>query len=150
MDETCLPILTKPEETLAEVLLNPPDERSWRRLTLGFVSDKWHKVVDEVERDYGGNVDDYCNDLTWRDRLGTILLSVPAITRRKIAQVLDPVDERFVLATRSDESDPLGQYYAHGPGWWWRRLPIRLPRLLVESLGHEAISSTGSHPGQPH
>jgi hypothetical protein len=137
MDPSELPKLTEEEQQRLERLLNPPGARSRRYLTVDLALGKWRSVVSEVERGYAGNADDYWYDLTWRDRLDVAMTGVPEETQRKIAQALGLLDERFKRVTVPDESDLLGQYYRHGEGWWWRRLPTKVHGLLAQSFGFE-------------
>jgi hypothetical protein len=139
MDGNGIPDLTSDEEQFLQRF----GERVMSRArgphpvwTLARAVGRWQRLVQDVEHGYGavGGVDDYCYDLTGRDEIQQLLDAVPADLRLKIATVVDPLDERFLRATRLDEDDVLGQFYRHGAGWWWRRLPLIINGALVPHL----------------
>src|SRR5262249_27412528 len=124
MDRGGIPDLTSDEERFLQRF----GERAMGRArgpdpawTLPRALGRWRRLIQDVEHGYGavGGVDDYCYDLTGRDEIQQLLDAAPADLRHKIATVVDPIDERFLRATRPDDEEVLGQFYRHGIGWWW-------------------------------
>lgn len=124
-----------PEE---RALLAPLEIRffTWAGSTRTFdaAAAEWEGIAEEVGGGYRGDVDDYTNDLTARDRLEEVIRAVPAPLGRTLAARVAPADARFERATRPDERDLLATFHRHGAGWWWRRLPLVVPDLLARTL----------------
>ncbi len=101
-------------------------ERARRPMSLSSLLSSWAGIVDEIEGGYEATIDDYTNDLATRDLIDDAIGSVPESIKEKLESAVKPLDERFVGATRPDETQLIGQYFNHGPEWWWSRLPVTL------------------------
>jgi hypothetical protein len=90
-----------------------------------------------VEEGYGERsmVYDYASQLHRRDLLEDYLIAAPEALKRKVEDALTPLDTRFKDVTRPDDADRIGEYYEHGTGWWWWRLPLKMSGSLAEDLG---------------
>lgn len=108
--------------------------RAHHPVTVDSLVASWRRFVGEVERGYEDTIDDYTNDLTGRDLLEEALAPAPAALRISLRDDIQPLDERFERATQPDESAMLAAFVQVGPGWWWKRLPVKLVGALAASL----------------
>ena len=105
--------------------------RSKKEVTLNGLLNGWAEFVRQVERGYTFSIYDYINDLSVRDVLEDVLLSIRDSARTKVRAVLMPLDERFEKATRKIEK-PLVP--ADDSRRWWFRVPLVLAGELKEDL----------------
>jgi hypothetical protein len=94
-------------------------ENAGFRITADRLLDKWSHLVDEVERGYDDNIDDYRNDLDSRKLLQEAIDALPADTARRLRSEIDPLDAQFLSATVRTSPPPWSG------GWWAERIPRR-------------------------
>jgi hypothetical protein len=99
----------------------------------GMIS-RWRSAVDEVESGYEGNIDDYINDLSNRERIREIADALTEYHRHAVSALVDPIDARFRRATREDSTKVVRKFTTYGTGWWWARLPCQLGGALLSTI----------------
>jgi hypothetical protein len=109
-----------------------------RPITLDYLYGRWSDFVREVERGYDASIYDYTNDLSVRDMVEDILLSVGDSTREKLNTALQPYDSRFYQATTEAVRALLISKAATG-GSWRRRIPLKLHGELEADLRAEGL-----------
>ncbi|HEY2675014.1 MAG TPA: hypothetical protein VGJ07_32195 [Rugosimonospora sp.] len=112
-------------------------ERGWpKRFTIQLMLSEWSQFVSEVEDGYDGSLEEYGNDLSYRDYLAEVWPLVTPHIRDVWRDELAGVDERFRAATVEDSDSAAGADVRAGGGadGWWHR---RLPRLLVSALADD-------------
>jgi hypothetical protein len=110
--------------------------KSRRRWTIEEIIAQWSRFTAKVETgdDERSTVDDYTHWLSYRDIIQEVLDAAPYPLGAKLVVIVEPIDRRFAQATRPDPDDILSQFYDHGNGWWWRRLPVRVRGQLAVDL----------------
>ena len=101
----------------------------WREATLNEQVEAWGSLVETVETGYTMTVDDYTNDLAVREWLERVLPMLTHSLQQSLEDRLEPLDERFRLAT----VEPKHRMPGAGSEWWYR-----LPRVLVAELAEDA------------
>jgi hypothetical protein len=102
-------------------------ERGWRRqFTVNEMTDAWRSLVEQIERGYSWEVEEYTNDLSCRDWLALAWPMLTENVRAHRESELDELDARFRTATTDDHDGRLARFYRieTKDGWWWRRIPL--------------------------
>ena len=100
---------------------------------LGLI-EEWSSVVAEIEQGYKLTIYDYINDITVRDDIAETMQLLTEAGKSRLAEWVDPIDERFLRATREV---PLPVSYPSAEPrdrWWWYRIPERLGEDLASDL----------------
>jgi len=100
---------------------------------LGLI-EEWSSVVAEIEQGYKLTIYDYINDITVRDDIAEMMQLLTEAGKSRLAEWVDPIDERFLRATREV---PLPVSYPSAEPrdrWWWYRIPKRLGEDLASDL----------------
>jgi hypothetical protein len=100
---------------------------------LGLI-EEWSSVVAEIEQGYKLTIYDYINDITVRDDIAEMMQLLTETGKSRLAEWVDPIDERFLRATREV---PLPVSYPSAEPrdrWWWYRIPERLGEDLASDL----------------
>ncbi len=99
---------------------------------------RWSSLTAEVEKGYNDSIYEYTNDLGTRDLLARINSELSEDGQNKLASMLAPLDDRFLLATI-----PLSQSIRAGKdelsAWWWYRAPRKLTEELKKDLVKEGV-----------
>lgn len=103
----------------------------------------WADLVTEVEAEYALPDYEYINDVSIRDLLDDLVRGAPDDVGGRLREMLSPVDERFVRATRPIDA-PLIEDAAPG-AFWWRRVPLRLNVELEADLRRRGVIGYASH-----
>jgi hypothetical protein len=92
-------------------------------------------------------VQDLIGVLAIRDRVEALLTEAPEVLARKVREVLDEFDEKYLAITVKDGDDRLVRLGSVSPdreGWWWHRIPGVGPvRVELDLLA----AGAGSEPG---
>jgi len=102
-------------------------ERGWRKqFTVNEMTDAWRQLVEQIERSYSWEVEEYTNDLSCRDWLALAWPMLTENVRAHRASELNELDARFRTATTDDHDGRLARFYRieTKDGWWWRRIPL--------------------------
>jgi hypothetical protein len=93
----------------------------------------WQTLAMSADR-YVATIEDYTNDLTARDGLEMVLGQCQGPLHAKLKASIEQADREFLVRTRNDDDDALGQLYRidESAGWWWKRRPAAGP--LAEYL----------------
>lgn len=110
-------------------------ERARFSITLDGLLSDWEAFVKQVEEGYPSGVDEYTNDLSARDLLEEILLSISGPPKRRLARLIRPLDDRFKAATCPDDGRLLSRFLDLPDRWWWSRIPGKLAGELASSIG---------------
>jgi hypothetical protein len=96
--------------------------------------ENWSDVVAYIERGYNLTIEDYENDIWRRDDIDEVMQLLSEAGRKAYAELLAPIDERFVQAT-FEVPIPISPL-AEGSleRWWWRRVPKRMGDDMLEWL----------------
>jgi hypothetical protein len=114
-------------------------ERGWpKRFTIQLMLSAWSQLVSEVEDGYDGSLEEYGNDLSYRDYLAEVWPLVTPRIRDVWRDELAGADERFRAATVEDSDSAAG-----ADGWWHRRLPRFLVGALADDLRMPRRESAG-------
>lgn len=82
---------------------------------------RWQRFTSRLHaRPYGSWPDDYCFELSWRDRLQESLKSEPD---EGLARDVAEADSIFLEATFEWTPSPLRRYCRISDDWWWLRIP---------------------------
>lgn len=107
----------------------------WRDVEPGALVSRWKNFVDRCEEGYGGNAEDYFNDLTSRDSLEKALNSVELRRFPELALLHEEVrltDVRFRAILIPDVFPKLPEES------WWARGVVRFARgRLVDDMRRE-------------
>lgn len=99
---------------------------------------RWMKFVGQVEDGYNDSIYEYANDLAVRDVIEKILTdSSREFSNRLLAEV-NPLDRRFLDATRQ-VSRPVRRQHERALSPFWYRVPINLEPELYTDLQSEGI-----------
>jgi hypothetical protein len=101
-------------------------ERGWRKQSVNEMTDAWRQLVEQIERGYSWEVEEYTNDLSCRDLLALAWPMLTENVRAHRKSELDELDARFRTATTDDHDGRLARFYRTETkdGWWWRRIPL--------------------------
>ena len=128
--------LTEKEERLLAALL----PETTRHRTFPELLGRWRRVVEAVETGYRLGIYDYRNDLTIREIIARILDRINAKLRRKVENMLTPLDERFNQASYVADNAVFPGALARNPdAWWYTRLPRKLVGELKEDSEREGL-----------
>ncbi|HLC16195.1 MAG TPA: hypothetical protein VJL89_08215, partial [Thermodesulfovibrionia bacterium] len=76
------------EDNTIETILNSLSNQAIRKLSLNTLLQNWYRFVVEVERGYNDSIYEYTNDLSNRDLIENILLSVqPSLHARLLKAI---------------------------------------------------------------
>ncbi len=114
-------------------------ERAKQPLQLNELLEKWKRFVFEVEHGYKDSIYEYTNDLSVRDLLQEISLSVEANLRTRLLSVIEPWDQSFYAATREAKSPLRPNIPGKELPTWWLRVPKELGDELKEDFRSEGI-----------
>lgn len=119
---------SKREEVLREF---QERSKSATRPSIASLVKKWREFTVKVEEGYELTIYDYTNDLASRDLLQELSDRDPQ-SREEILAMTEPVDKRFMLATR--QADGVLRPGASPDEWWWHRLPKKQVGELKKDL----------------
>lgn len=96
--------------------------------------ENWSDAVADIERGYNLTIYNYENDISRRDSIDEVMQLLSEAGREAYAELLAPIDERFVQAT-FEVPIPISPL-AEGSleRWWWRRVPKRMGEDMLEWL----------------
>ncbi len=96
-------------------------------LTLEYLVEEWDTFIFDIEQGYMLTIFDYTNSMGKRDFIEVVLNEVPEVVQNELLHMIEPLDSRFLQATKQvveavlptlDNSVILG--------WWWYRVPKKL------------------------
>ncbi len=120
------------EAAVIETILSELSEQAKRKLSFKTLLQDWVRFVLQVERGYKDSIYEYTNDLSIRDVLEKIMISVQPPLRSKLFKSIGPWDDRFILATR-EIPRCLIDTAAEASSWWFR-IPKNLGGELEQDL----------------
>lgn len=127
--------------------LSPADTRHIRTLTRAYavrfkvdnvlakLIDDWNRFVAAVENGYTYSIFEYTNELGGRNIIEQILTQISPTGRVEIQRMVEPLDSRFMNATRMLQQ-PLRRMPKGNPGWWY----YRVPRILNDELSQDLVA----------
>jgi len=129
------------EDNTIETILNSLSNQAIRKLSLNTLLQNWYRFVVEVERGYNDSIYEYTNDLSNRDLIENILLSVQPSLHARLLKAIQPWDERFIKATEAGLRPLVNLTSDKLSFFWWSRIPKNLTDELKEDLQAEGLMS---------
>lgn len=117
-----------PERDLIEQVTDSQSQRAGFKHSLRRLLGNWETFVRDVESGYSLTIYDYENDLSTRDLLEEVMTAGSSI-RRKLADLIGPLDERFKAATIQNPARVI-----EAGAWWQNRVPRNPAGELAEDL----------------
>ena len=109
------------------------------RVGLNDLIRRWNNFVSQVENEYKDSLYEYANDLSTRDIIERVLRESPATVSSSLFGQVEPLDARFLRATR-EVNRPIQQQHGQ-PSFWWYRVPAKPSPELHGDLQSEGIVS---------
>jgi hypothetical protein len=131
--------LTPNERATLDQIIDPLSKSSKYPLSLNLLIKKWQDFVAKVQKGYSFSIYDYTNDLSVRDLLQQISEQVPKPLMKKIVDIINPIDDKYIKTTRKVDR-PLSSFESISEDqFWW----FRIPKVLKEELKKDLISLHG-------
>ncbi len=125
-DQTIRGRLSSEDKRLIEDYFAYRSEIALHRITPERLLHRWAQLVADIERGYKDGYDEFANDLDGRDILEEGASLVSPAGRSVFREQLDPLDERYEVATRAS-AQPLRPPPIWEPvRWWWYRTPTSM------------------------
>jgi len=105
---------------------------------LGLI-DAWSKIVEEIASGYEFTIYDYTNDLSVRDEIAEMMQALTDNGKKALAELVDPIDERFKEATREIPISVLHPSETPSDYWWWYRVPTEPGEDLASDLRNRRL-----------
>lgn len=99
----------------------------------------WATIVSEVEQGYKLGIEDYTNDLAIRDILQELIQILSPDGQVVLKQLIEPMDARFLQATRPVDRPLLPPLGDESLGFWWYRIPKEAGEDLLRDLHREGF-----------
>ena len=125
---------TREDHNRAEQKLEELSQRAHRPLSLENLLERWTDFVSAVERGFDEALDDYTNELTVRDLIEEVRVTLTEGGQAYLDRSLRPLDERFEQVTRTVDKPLLPGAGGAAPGQWWYRVPQRPGEELRQAL----------------
>jgi hypothetical protein len=98
----------------------------------------WEHFVRSVEAGYDDCIYEYTNDLSIRGLLESVIQKLDSESRTQLVAAIDSLDQRFRSATNQSVR-PVAPGVVPEDGWWWYRIPNKLPDEIAEDLRSEGL-----------